>query len=127
MSIDLVKIGEQVVKKQFAEIVKDAETIMKGYAPHPTGAERGKGSYATGETKRGIRIMSMSDRKAFVGVENDHAKYADDGRGAIRKNHLMRWQDKRGRWHAAYAVAPMEGWHFVEKTKEAIIAKYGGK
>lgn len=123
---NLVQAVGKIIRRQFEEAVKDGERTMKALAPYPTGALTGKGSYSTGETKRGIHTEKQGEFRAFVGVSNDHVRYAEEGRGAISKSTLMRWKDKRGRWHAAYSVAPMEGWHFVKRTAELMRAKYGG-
>lgn len=118
---------EKILQRQFNEVVKEGEQTMKAFAPYPRGTMEGLGSYSTGETKRGIHTEKSGKFKAFVGVSNDHAQYAERGRRSISaKGKPMIWYDKRGRKHVAYKVRAMEGWHFVEKTANMMRAKYGG-
>ena len=59
---DITTIGIRVAKEQFMEVCKETERIMKEKAPHPinsvnaSGRPGGKGSMATGKTKRSITI-----------------------------------------------------------------------
>lgn len=122
----LVREVEKILQWQFEDVVKEGESTMKTLAPRPSNRAKGKGSYATGETRAGIHTERHGKFRAFVGVSNDHVKYAEEGRPGFSNSKLMRWQDRRGRWHAAYTVGPMEGWHFVKKTAEMMRAKYGG-
>lgn len=117
---------QKILKKQFKEAVREGESVMKAFAPQPRPVEKGLGSYSTGQTRQGIHTENHGEYEAWVGVVNDHTKWAENGRPGFTNRKLMRWKDKRGRWHSAYKVGAMEGWHFVEKTANYMKNKYGG-
>lgn len=104
--LNFVQIGLQVSERQFNEIVEDAVSTMKSLSPYPTGAIRGKGSKATGATKKSVAVLERARFEAFVGPTTPHAPYAEYGR--------THWR-------------PMQGWHFAEETAKILRAKYGGK
>lgn len=128
--MNIVQLGEKIAKHQLEDISKKTRDTMERLAPHPTGAQRGKGSESTGKTKRSIKISRMSSSEYFIHPTTEYAYFAEHGRGAIDlrgTGRLMSWRDKNGRRHVTPYVSEMEGWHFVEKTAEIIRARYGGK
>lgn len=122
---DLYHTVTKIVEKQFKEVVKDGERKMKSLAPHPTGASRGKGSMSTGKTKDSIHTEWHGIQEAVIKPTTEWANFAENGRGSISKPYLMKFIGADKRYHAAYVVRPMEGWHFAEKTAEYLRSKYG--
>ena len=128
---DITTIGIRVAKEQFMEVCKETERIMKEKAPHPinsvnaSGRPGGKGSMATGKTKRSITIEKDGEYKAFIGPSTDYAYYAENGRDPISKPYKMRFRGADGRIHYARHGTGMVGWHFVEETADEIRSKYG--
>lgn len=123
---NLTQTVDKILKEQFKTAVKDGENTMKELAPHPTGASRGKGSMSTGKTKSTIHTEWRGEHEAFVSPSTEYAKYAEQGRGAISKNHVMTFVGSDGRVHRARSVGAMQGWYFVRDTANRLRSKYGG-
>lgn len=125
--MSIYQIAIDAVNRQIADVARETKSTMESFAPHPTGAPRGKGSMSTGKTKATIAIEKRSDHEYFIHPTTEYAKFAEEGRGPVRaRGKALRFIGSDGRVHYAREVAPMEGWHFVKRTAEIIRAKYGG-
>lgn len=111
----MYEVAIKSVQKQFEEVAKEGEELMKAFAPQPPVArptshkKLGKGSWVSGKLKNAIHIEDVSETEKIITPGNV--------------------TDEKGRPYAVYAeegTRYMAGWHYARKTAERLRSKYGG-
>lgn len=135
MSINITLKATESLHRQFDRVADEAVTIMKGYAPRPSGAAFGKGSHSTGATRASIRKTRLGEWVWEIAPDNSltgengkqYVHWAEYGRGSVHpktKPYLV-FFDGHGNKHKVKSVGGMAGWYFVSKTAVEIALKYG--
>lgn len=108
----------QRVEGLLDKVSDQAKEIMQGHIAN------GTSSQATGRLRDSINVVPVSESARSVGTDLDYAKFVNGGRGDVYpvKAKALRWYDPRQSSNAVFAqhAGPMEGIHFIRKTKESL-------
>lgn len=126
MSINLTYKAKWYLLHKMDEIRSDAEQAMIEFAPAPGKPSPNQYNMSTGNLRGLISSERTGLWKFVVVADTDYAQYADKGRGVVKakKAPYLVFLGADGRIHKVTSVAPMKGWHFVEKTKDYLRSKW---